>query len=596
MTAVDLLYATPSVFESTRERALLGLSADQHRPVRFHAKVAKDVLPMRLALQALGQLIWQSDEWNSEWMGGLLDPLITVHPDRVFFEAFSQDQSSYGMVIVDRSCFEPEGEVRCGTTNVDFTAWLWAALAEMRSSRETHLRVGAEGFEVRTKGAGGRFEQKVEVPDEWVRGFLQLQGGMAMPGTKLTVRPVDLLSAVRHLTFTKAKVSPRALRYVLTPGQDAKLVLEPWEHEVPLRGATHGATEPRTVRTWGRRRLRLLEPLLPYADKVDIYLKGRALPHFYVVHLGPGVRFVLGLSGWTANRWTGTAGMDLLLEPERDSGLTERVLGLLRERVHASTKEVAQAQGTGKTHESLRDGVHASTEDVAHAPSEGKSHGLLRDRVHVTTEEAAQALGVSKAQAAGALAALCAAGRAIFDVEARSWRHRELFTSPVDLGRLYPPDARREEAERLAAADAVRVTSETTRETRKVRKLPTPEGTVVREVVYRDWVVHGHVGTQQDVELVLNDEDRLLFGKCGCEYFREHLMNQGPCAHLLALLRLAKTRRKELASSVPASAEALAVSATEVAARRPKNADSDEETEADDTEALDEDGGDDDNR
>ncbi|WP_163869953.1 SWIM zinc finger family protein [Myxococcus eversor] len=548
MTVVDLLYATPSVFESTRERALLGLSADQHRPVRFHAKVAKDVLPIRLALQALGQLIWQSDEWSSEWMGGLMDPIITVHPDRVFFEAFSQDQSSYGMVIVDRSRFEPEGEVRCGTTNVDFTAWLWAALAEMRSSRETHLRVGAEGFEVRTKGSGGRFEQKVEVPDEWVRGFLQLQGGMAMPGTKLTVRPVDLLSAVRHLTFTKAKVSPRALRYVLTPGHDAKLVLEPWEHEVPLRGATHGATEPRTVRTWGRRRLRLLEPLLPYADKVDIYLKGRALPHFYAVHLGPGVRFVLGLSGWTANRWTGTAGMDLLLEPEQDSELTERVLGLLRERVHVSTEEVAQA------------------------------------------------LGVSKARAAGALAGLCAAGRAIFDVEARSWRHRELFTAPVDLGRLYPPDARREEAERLAAADAVKVTSETTRETRKVRKLPTPAGAVVREVVYRDWVVHGHAGTQQDVELVLNDEDRLLFGKCGCEYFREHLMNQGPCAHLLALLRLAKARRKELASSVPASAEALTVSAAEAAARRPRNADTDDDSEADDTEALDEDGGDDDNR
>ncbi|MFY2559088.1 hypothetical protein ACN469_15765 [Corallococcus terminator] len=548
MTVVDLLYATPSVFESTRERALLSLSADLHRAVRFHAKVAKDVLPIRLALQSLGQLIWQSDEWNSEWMGGLMDPIVTVHPDRVFFEAFSQDQSSYGMVIVDRSCFEPEGEVRCGTTTVDFTAWLYAALSEMRSSRETHLRVGTEGLDIRIKRAGGRFEQTVAVPDAWVRGLLQLQGGMALPGTKLSVRPVDLLSVVRHLTFTKAKVSPRALRYVLTPGQDAKVVLEPWEHEVPLRGAAHGATEPRTVRTWGRRRLRLLEPLLPYADTVDIYLKGRALPHFYVVHLGPGVRFVLGLSGWTANRWTGTAGMDLLLEPAQDSELTERVLGLLRERVHASTEKVAQA------------------------------------------------LGVSKAQAAEALAALCAAGRAIFDVEARSWRHRELFTAPVDLSRLYPPDARREEAERLAAADAVRVTSETTRETRKVRKLPTPEGAVVREVVYRDWVVHGHVGPQQDVELVLNDEDRLLFGKCGCEYFREHLLNQGPCAHLLALLRLAKARRKELASSVPASAEALAVRTAEAAARRPGNADTDDEPEADDTEALDEDGGDDDNR
>ncbi|MCE9671059.1 hypothetical protein LY474_24925 [Myxococcus stipitatus] len=531
MTTLAFSYATPSVFESTRERAMLGLTADPRRPVRFHARVARDVLSLRLALQALGQLIWHSDEWMPEGLGGLLDPIITVHPDRMFFEAFSQDQSAYGLVIVDRECFAPEGEVRCGTTNVDFSAWLWAALGELRSSRDTYLRIGAEGFEVHTEGAGGRFEQKVEVPDAWVRGFLQLQGGMALPGTRLTVRPVDLLAAVRFLGFTKAKLSPRALRYELAPGEDARLVLEPWEHVVPLRGAAHGGMERRVIRAWGRRRLRLLEPLLPYADRVEVYLKGRALPHFYVAHLGGGVRFVLGLSGWTENRWTGTAGMDLLLEPERDAALGERVLGVLRERFHVSTEEVARE------------------------------------------------LGVTPAVAAGGLAAQCAAGRAMFDVEARRWRHRELFADPVDLGRLYPPDTRREEAERLEAAGEVQVESELPRETRKVRKLPAPEGAVLREVVYRDWVVKGAVGAQPDVELVLNDEDRLLFGRCGCEFFREHLLNQGPCAHLLALSKVARARRRELATSVPATRESL-----EVARETRREAG-----------ALDEDGGDDDN-
>ncbi|GEL74076.1 hypothetical protein [Myxococcus virescens] len=520
MTASSFLYATPSVFESTRERAQLSLSADAHRPVRFHARVARDVLSLRMALQALGGLIWQSDAWNETWGGGLLDPLITVHPDRVFFEAFSQDQSAYGLVTVDRGLFEPEGEVRCGTTNVDFTAWLWAALAEMRSTRETHLRIGPEGLDVRTTGAGGRFEQKVDVPEPWVRGLLQLQGGMAMPGTRLTARPVDLLAAVRFLSHTKAKVSPRALRYELHPGEDARLMLEPWEHPVPLKGAAHGYTAPRIIRAWGRRRLRLLEPLLPYAERVDIYLKGRALPHFYVAHLPGGVRFLLGLSGWTANHWTNTAGMDLLLEPARDSALAERVLGVLRERVHASTEDVATA------------------------------------------------LGVDTARAAGALAAQCAAGRAIFDVEARRWRHRELFATPVDLGRLYPPDARREEAERLEAAGEVEVTSAAPREKRSIRTLSTPEGPVTREVVHRDWVVHGRAGPQSGVELVMNDEDRLLFGRCGCEYFSEHLLNQGPCAHLLALSRLARAQRRELRSSEPASADALAARAAEADARR----------------------------
>jgi len=152
-------YATPSAFESTRDSARLGLAVDPRRPVRFHGRVVRNVPLLRFALRALGEVIWSRDEWTSdgEFMGAVLDPVVTVHPDRIFFEAFSQDQSVAATLIVDRSFFETEGEVRTGTTNIDFTAWLWAALGEMRSSRETWLRVQAGGVEVRTKGFRGRF-------------------------------------------------------------------------------------------------------------------------------------------------------------------------------------------------------------------------------------------------------------------------------------------------------------------------------------------------------------------------------------------------------------------------------------------------------
>lgn len=504
MTPLSLNYATPSVFESTRDRALLGLAADANRPVQFCARVKEQVLHLRLALQALGQLVWHRDEWLSEderWF--LLDPVVTVHPDRVFFEAFSGDQSAYGLVIADRALFAPEGEVRTGTTNVDFTAWLWAALAEMRSSRETWLRVGAEGVEVETASAGGRFEQKVEVPDAWVRGFLQLQGAMALPGTRLSVRPVDLVSVIRWLRYTKAKVSPRAARYELLPGADARLVLEPWEHAVALRGAAHTYAEPRVIRTWGRRRLVLLEPLLPYAERVDVYLKGRALPSFYAAKLG-GITFVLGLSGFTAQRWTEAASFDLLVPPQPPGPAKERALAHLQ------------------------------------------AHPAAR------TEEVAATASVDAAGAVRALASLCAEGRCIFDVEARAWRHRELFEKPVDLAALYPPDARLEAAQRFAAAQQVKVASAAPRETRKQKRLKTPEGPVTREVVLRDWVVQGAVGDQPEVELVLSDEGRMIFGRCGCVFFKEHILARGPCAHLLALLRAAQPQLADQKSSVAA--------------------------------------------
>lgn len=502
-------YATPSVFESTRQRALLGLSADTARPVKFHAKVSRDVLTMRLVLQALGELVWRNDQWlSTDERYFILDPIVTVHPDRVFFEAFSGDQSAYGLVIADRGSFETLGEVQCGTTNVDFTAWLWAALAEMRSSRETFLRIGGEGLELSTTGAGGRFEQKVEVPDEWVRGFLQLQGAMALPGTRLSVRPVDLLAAIRFLRYTKARVSPRAVRFEFDPGQEARLVLEPWEELIALRGAEHHYTERRVIRTWGRRRLSILEPLLPFAERVDIYLKGRALPSFYAVKL-PGMTFVLGLSGWTSQRWTSTASFDLLVAPG------------------------------------------------ARGPEEARVLALLRERHVIGARELAGALSIDLSLAAQLLSSLCAQGRCIYDVEDRTYRHRELFATPIDLGTIYPPDRRRERARELIARGEVAVTSAAPRETKKQKRFKTPEGAIYREVILRDWVVQGRAGEQEEVELVLNDEDRMIFGRCGCPFFRENILGQGPCEHLLALLLVAQPQRKDAESSIALEKDAF---------------------------------------
>jgi hypothetical protein len=137
-------YASPSVFESDRERALLGVSSNVRRPVRFHGRVTRSVPLLRFALRALGEAIWSNDIWltQGEFGSWILDPVITIHPDRLFFEAFSQDQSVHAMLVLSPGMFATEGEVITGTTNIDFSAWLWGALNELRSSRETWLRVG----------------------------------------------------------------------------------------------------------------------------------------------------------------------------------------------------------------------------------------------------------------------------------------------------------------------------------------------------------------------------------------------------------------------------------------------------------------------
>lgn len=499
-------YATPSAFESDRERSLLGLAANRRRPVRFHARVKEQVYAFRLMLQALGELVWSNDSWMSsaDYQFAVLDPVITVHPDRVFFEAFSQDQSAYGLVIADREMFETEGDVNCGTTNVDFTAWLWAALGEMRSSRKTWLRVEPEGFEVRTDAAGGRFEAKVDLPDHWVRGFLQLQGAMAMPGTRVCCRPVDVLAAIRFLRYTKARVSPRAVRYEFPPGEEIRIVLEPFEEVIPLKGTEHNYDQPRAIRTWGRRRLRLIEGLLPFADEVEIYLKGRALPSFYAVRIA-GLTFVLGLSGWTAQRWTGAGSFDLLVSTENlDEQVVTKVLEQLRRDFTANERRLAED------------------------------------------------LDVPRETASKALAALCRRGLAVYDVQRREYRHRELFETSIDESKLYPPDPRREAARRIVADGNVAVARCDVRETRKTKRLQTPEGKVEREIIYRDWHVAGTVGElpPESTTIVVNDNGRIIFGQCVCPFFEENLMNQGPCEHMLALFDASESKRADRPTSV----------------------------------------------
>jgi SWIM zinc finger len=505
-------YASPSAFEAQRERALLGLSADHSRKVRFKGKMRRDsVFLIRTVLRALGEVIWSDEHWHRQGFYDILDPIITVHSDKVLMEAFSQDQSVHALATFDRTLFETDGPVVCGTSNVDFTAWLWGALGEMRTSRTTWLQIDHAGLELSTVGAGGRFERKVEVPESWVRGFLQLQAAAGLPGTRLQVKPVDLLSVIRFLRYSKAKTSPRALRYEFEPGDPVRVVLEPWEEVFVLRDTTHNYDSPKKTRLWGRRRLRLLEPLLPFTDRAEVFLKGRGLPSFYHLHL-PGMEFTLSLSGWSANPWSDQDGFHLLANsvPLSESDL-----------------KTAQQNLTEKT--------------------------LLK------TQELSQDLGVEPNVAESLLTELCRRGCAFYQPSTRQFRHRELFSKPIDLKKIYPPNSRQEAAQELISKDLVEVRSCHPRETRKIKKLASPQGKVLRTVIHRDWCMEGRVD-QHEVEIVLNDRDRVIFGKCGCPHFQENLMGKGPCEHMLALRTVGSQHRVDL----PTSSEAQDVSEEEL--------------------------------
>ena len=104
----------------------------------------------------------------------VFDPVITVHPDEVFFECFSVDESSYGRLGASYEVFKNINEFACGTTNVDYSAALYDEFQKIRSYKTTKLEVDPSGFEVTTTNEEAYKEVKIDLLDSWVRGFLQL--------------------------------------------------------------------------------------------------------------------------------------------------------------------------------------------------------------------------------------------------------------------------------------------------------------------------------------------------------------------------------------------------------------------------------------
>ena len=182
---------------------------------------------------------------TTRWPSLVLDPVVTVHPDQVFFEVFSKDEGSYAKLGIDWSALgDADGEPRCGTTNIDFSRG-----ALRRRPADAQLPRDAAGGRPRrrsklaTAGAAEVLEKKVRVPDSWLRGFLQVQSAAALPRTVVAARArsTSTTCCATCALHADRKKGGRGLRVELVPGEPPRLVLEPWELVLPTTaGAVHG--------------------------------------------------------------------------------------------------------------------------------------------------------------------------------------------------------------------------------------------------------------------------------------------------------------------------------------------------------------------
>src|SRR5205823_6924842 len=141
-----------------------------------------------------------------------------------------------------------------GTTNVDYSWALYEQLQKLRTYRETRFSVDPAGFEVATGSELAHWEEKIDLPPSWLRGFMQLQSAMSLPMRRVPVSREGLYNVLAWLKRHKAAKSPRAVRFELDPGKPVNIVLEPWDKRIVLHGTPYPGQRQETIRVWGRDR------------------------------------------------------------------------------------------------------------------------------------------------------------------------------------------------------------------------------------------------------------------------------------------------------------------------------------------------------
>ena len=314
------------------------------------------------------------------------DPVATVSPGAVRFEGFSACCSCYVRLDLDDAALHAARR-RNGTVNVDFGADLRAALAVVGRDDRLGLSIGPDAVGV-THEETRIVERRVPLPLRWIRGFAEVQVAMAGMAQAFTLPRV---AAQRFLHQLPRGKNNQAL-HVEAVGGKARVLARPGPASVPLRGAE---------------RLRVLEPLVALAERLEVHLNVATGASAWVLEFG-AQRLVLVLN---ADPWRGFSG---------DGGLLRQL-----------------------------------------AVSDGRAAALLRAQLNWQSEideaSLARATGLAAGAVRAGLAELAAVGLVGYDLRRQGYFHRVL---PFDMERIAGLNPRLVAAQGLLDQGAVTLTGD----------------------------------------------------------------------------------------------------------------------------------------
>ncbi|MCK5902565.1 MAG: hypothetical protein KAG28_05395 [Cocleimonas sp.] len=405
LASQDQVFLAEAIGEQTGK--LEALSALKAELETIQHKEKMTLAPYYHARSRYYNYLYKSD-YDAWWV---LDPVISVHPDTVFFECFSQDESSYGKLSCNYEVFKNITEHAYGTTNIDYSHTLYQEFQKIRDYKNTKFTIDPTGFEVSTELSDEFKEEKIDLPDSWVRGFLQVSSAMSLPFIQFDLHPMDVYNLLLTLKRNKERTSPRSIRFILNPDQPVKMRIEPWGYELNCPRSVYQGKQHEEVRIWGRRRLFILERLIPIVKRFRVRLLGTGLPSFWIAEM-QDMSFTLGLSGWSANDFSRMGNFDLMApRGEVDSTTAETVFKALQ----ATWVESAQS---------------------------------LAKRLSLDELTIKSALGIYSQY-----------GRVLYDMEKDLYRIRELSKDPLPMNKLRFSNQREQKAINFIKEKLVKITS-----------------------------------------------------------------------------------------------------------------------------------------
>ncbi|MDH5035919.1 SWIM zinc finger domain-containing protein [Chryseobacterium cucumeris] len=257
-------------------------------PCFFWGNVRQPFILAR-CLITLSNIVKSSFNLSPFQMALLKDPIVTAGNERLRFEGFSHCAGVYARIDVLPEGLDGEF-LENGTTNVDFNQPMITALGSIRPNEEIMLSVGQKEVGL-YKGESKIIEKKVPLPAKWIKGLGTVQVYLSESEKRHTFNKIQTQQLFRGMPKGVVKSD----YYLIVRGN--KPVFS------PVKSAD-------SVCIGGLHRLRLLEPLLPYIDGLQVFAHANMQSTTWQLNMG-NIRLSFSLS---RECWRGFSGEGAVLD------------------------------------------------------------------------------------------------------------------------------------------------------------------------------------------------------------------------------------------------------------------------------------------